>query len=82
MNLFPCHRFNRKRCSIMEYHSSQISPVGWYIASYVERIDPVSVYEDDALSHEPWAVWENRILVKAHTPHEALERTKQHLKDV
>ena len=66
----------------MEYHPSQVSPVGWYIASYIERIDPLSVYEDGDLSHEPWAVWENRILVKAHTPDEALERTKFHLENV
>ena len=66
----------------MEYHPSQISPVGWYIASYIERIDPLTAYESGDLSHEPWAVWENRILVKAHTPHEALERTKSHLEKV
>jgi hypothetical protein len=66
----------------MEYHPSQVSRVGWYIASYIERIDPLSAYEDENLSHEPWAVWENRILVKAYTPHEALERTKSHLENV
>jgi hypothetical protein len=66
----------------MEYHPSQVSPVGWYIASYIERIDPVTAYENGDLSHEPSAVWENRILVKAHTPHEALERTKSHLEKV
>lgn len=66
----------------MEYHPSQVSRVGWYIASYIERIDPLSAYEDGNLSHEPWAVWENRILVKAYTPHEALERTKSHLENV
>ena len=66
----------------MNYHPSQVSPVGWYIASYIERIDPLTAYESGDLLHEPWAVWENRILVKAHTPHEALERTKYHLEKV
>ena len=62
-----------------DYHSSQISSAGWYIASYIQRIDPVSAYEDDDSSYEPWAVWENRILVRASTPDEALRRTNEHL---
>ena len=61
------------------YHTSQISTAGWYIASYIQRIDPVTVYEDEDSSHEPWAVWENRILVRASTPDEALRRTNEHL---
>ncbi len=62
-----------------DYHSSQISSAGWYIASYIQRIDPVTAYEDEDSSHEPWAVWENRILVRASTPDEALRRTNEHL---
>lgn len=62
-----------------DYHTSQISGPGWYIASYIQRIDPVTAYEDESSSHEPWAVWENRILVQASTPDEALRRTNEHL---
>ncbi len=65
-----------------EYHPSQISPAGWYIASYIQRIDPVAAYEAEDSSHEPWAVWENRILIRASTPEEALRRTREHLADV
>ncbi len=65
-----------------EYHSSQISPVGWYIASYVQRIDPVKAYEEEDSAHIPWAVWENRILVRASKPDEALRRTMEHLSDL
>lgn len=65
-----------------EYHPSQISPAGWYIASYIQRIDPVAAYEVGDSSHEPWAVWENRILIRASTPEEALRRTREHLADV
>jgi NDP-sugar pyrophosphorylase family protein len=64
------------------FHASQVSPVGWYIASYIQRIDPVEAYEDDKSDHEPWAVWENRILVKASTPDEALLRANEHLSHV
>lgn len=64
-----------------EYHSSQISPAGWYLASYVQRIDPVKAYEDEDSAHVPWAVWENRILVRASNPDEALRRTMEHLSD-
>ena len=62
-----------------DYHTSQISTAGWYIASYIQQIDPVTAYEDEDSSHEPWAVWENRILVRASTPDEALQRTNEHL---
>jgi hypothetical protein len=62
------------------FEQSQLSPVGWYIASYIQRIDPVEVYENDNISdHKPWAVWENRILIKASTPDEALKRTTKKL---
>ncbi len=63
-------------------HPSQVSPVGWYIASYIERIDPVEAYDAGESHHQPWAVWENRILVKASTPDEALRRTNEHLADI
>ena len=65
-----------------EYHPSQISSAGWYIASYIQRIDPVTAYDDDDSAHEPWAVWENRILVRASNPDEALSKTKEHLSDL
>ena len=65
-----------------EYHSSQISPAGWYIASYVQRIDPVTAYEEEDSAHIPWAVWENRILIRASDPDEALRRTMEHLSDL
>lgn len=61
------------------YHPSQMSASGWYIASYIQRIDPVAAYQNGDASHEPWAVWENRILVRASNPDEALRRTKEHL---
>jgi hypothetical protein len=67
---------------VKEYHSSQISSAGWYIASYIQRIDPVTAYEDEDSANEPWAVWENRILVRASNPDEALRRTKEHLADL
>ena len=63
-------------------HSSQVSPVGWYIASYIQRIDPVEAFDAGEAEHKPWAVWENRILVKASTPDEALRRTNEHLSTV
>ncbi|MEL7315841.1 MAG: DUF4288 domain-containing protein [Cyanobacteria bacterium J06559_3] len=63
------------------HHASQLSPVGWYIASYIERIDPVEVYEQDSKDHHPWIIRKNRILVKAFTPEEAWERTIEHLAD-
>lgn len=62
-----------------DYHPSQVSSVGWYIASYIQRTDPVSEYESDDSSHEPWAIWENRILVRAFDPAEALRRAQEHL---
>jgi hypothetical protein len=65
-----------------KYHPSQISTPGWYLASYIQRIDPVTAYEDEDSSHEPWAVWENRILVRASNPDEALRRTQEHLADL
>ena len=66
----------------MKHHPSQISPVGWYIASYIERLDSVEAFEREDPNHVPFGVWKNRILVKAHTPEEALERTWCHLADV
>ena len=62
-----------------QLHCSQVSPVGWYIASFIERTDPVTDFETDQPAHKPRSVWENRILVKASTPDEALARTKEHL---
>ena len=62
-----------------DYHPSQVSSTGWYIASYIQRTDPVTEYESDDSSHEPWAIWENRILVRAFNPAEALRRTQEHL---
>lgn len=65
-----------------EYHPSQLSSAGWYIASYIQRIDLVTAYEDEDSAHKPWAVWENRILVRASNPDEALNKTKEHLSDL
>ncbi len=62
-----------------DYHASQISEPGWYIASYLQRIDPVTAYEDKDSSHEPWVLWENRILIRASDPDQALRRTNEHL---
>jgi hypothetical protein len=61
------------------WHCSQISPVGWYIASFIERTDRVAEFETKVCTHKPWGIWENRILVKASTPDEALTKTKEHL---
>lgn len=63
------------------YHYSQLSPAGWYIASYLQRIDPIEAYDQAEAGHEPWAVWENRILVRASNPDEALKRTRERLED-
>jgi hypothetical protein len=45
----------------------------WYIASYIQRIDPVPAFKQSA-KHKPWAVWENRILVRAFNSEDALRR--------
>ncbi len=49
----------------------------WYIASYIQRIDPVSAFKTETTRHKPWAVWENRILVRASDSEHALKRTMQ-----
>ena len=61
---------------------ADLSPVGWFIASYIEITEPL----EDALSATPdrqvMSVWENRLLIAASTPEEAYSRTLFHLKDV
>ena len=54
----------------------------WYIASYIQRIDPVSAFKHETAKHKPWAVWENRMLVRASNSEHALKRTKKLLSSV
>ena len=42
----------------------------------------LTAYEEEDSAHIPWAVWENRILVRASNPDEALRRTMEHLSDL
>jgi len=55
---------------------------GWYIASYIQRIDPVSAFKNETAKHKPWAVWENRMLVRASNSEHALKRTMKLLSSV
>jgi hypothetical protein len=50
-----------------------ISPVGWYVASYLQRFE----FEDEDTSdlERRCRAWENTILVQASTPEEAYKKT-------
>ncbi len=58
----------------MARHDKNISPVGWYIASYLLRI--VEAERQDKQEPEArFTEWENTILVKADSPEEAYDKT-------
>ena len=49
-----------------------ISPVGWYVASLVERFE---FYDEDiASANHRCEAWENLVLIKAETPDEAYRK--------
>jgi hypothetical protein len=52
--------------------SKNISPVGWYVASYLERFE----FPDEDTSNEDrrCRAWENTIIVKAGDPEEAYQK--------
>lgn len=69
--------------NIMKTHKhANISPVDWFIASYIERTEPEEHASDSNLQRKVMSVWENRILVKPKTPEEAFARTLTHLEDI
>jgi len=52
--------------------SKNISPVGWYIASYLERFEFPD--EDTSNVDRRCHAWENTIIIKADTPEEAYQK--------
>ncbi|MFC3151473.1 DUF4288 domain-containing protein [Litoribrevibacter euphylliae] len=52
-----------------KYRNKDVSPVSWYVASYIERFKVVA--EDDSNENKRCVAWENTILIKAATPDEA-----------
>ena len=54
----------------MTEFSREVSPVGWYVASYLIRFVELDDPEKDAL-HEEFLVWENTIIIKADSLDEA-----------
>ena len=61
-------------------HNKNISPVGWYIASYLIRFVELDNPENEDLESE-FTGWENTILVKANNLEEAYEKVIKHSKD-
>lgn len=55
------------------------SPSGWYIASYIERIETVLDAENADPEREVQTVWENRVLIRAFDPDTAYRRTMEFL---
>ncbi|OZG72613.1 hypothetical protein BTA51_13875 [Hahella sp. CCB-MM4] len=55
-----------------KYRNKDVSSVGWYVASYIERSKYVG--EDDANENKRCVAWENTILIKASNPDEAYEK--------
>ena len=49
-----------------------MSPVGWYIASYLERL--VVIGEDNENPKKRFLIWENTIIIKAKNPDEAYKK--------
>ena len=54
----------------MTEFSREVSPVGWYVASYLIRFIELDDPEKDAL-HEEFLVWENTVIIKADSLDEA-----------
>ncbi len=52
--------------------SKNVSPVGWYVASYLERFEFPD--EDQSNADRKCRAWENTIIVKAANPQEAYEK--------
>ena len=55
-----------------KYRQKDLSPSGWYIASYIERFWVVG--EDDSNENHRCTAWENTILIKASNPEQAYEK--------
>jgi hypothetical protein len=53
-------------------HSKNVSPVGWYVASYVERFEFDD--EDHADIERRCRAWQNTIIIKASNPEEAYQK--------
>jgi Domain of unknown function (DUF4288) len=51
---------------------SQVSPVGWYVASYIHRF--VVVGEDNERESKRFEVWENTVLISASSREEAYDK--------
>ena len=61
---------------------ADLSPVGWFIASYIETTETVESALDPSPDRKVMSVWENRLLVAATTPEEAYSRALTHIREV
>ena len=59
----------------MNVHNKDVSPVGWYLCSYICRFLEVDDAKQDNLDQE-FKCWENTVLIKAESPIEAFEKTE------
>ena len=57
---------------MQKHRDKNRSPVGWYVATYVERF--AFADENDANPRRRCRAWKNAILVRARTPEEAYRR--------
>jgi len=55
-----------------KYNSKDISPVDWYIASYIHRF--IVIGENNQDLKKRFSAWENTIIIKAKNPDEAYKR--------
>lgn len=62
----PARKLRRK------WDGKDISPVGWYVASFLLRIEAVGAYSRNP--NRRCRAWENTILVKASNPEEAYKK--------
>lgn len=61
-----------------KYKSKDVSPVGWYIASYLQRF--VFIGEDNENPAKRYSAWENTIIVRANDPDEAYKKAVKQAK--
>jgi hypothetical protein len=55
-----------------KYKSKDISPVDWYIASYIHRF--IVIGEDNEDLKKRFLAWKNTIIIKAKSPDEAYKK--------
>lgn len=61
-----------------KYRDKDVSSVGWYVASYIERFKVVG--DDDSNENKRCVAWENTILIKASNPDEAYAKAIEEAK--